>query len=96
MRLLFLGDIVGKTARISLAKNLLIIKEKLRNKARLLAFFWISGWRVTSELLHFGKSQAQTLATELLIKEMFVPQLSKSYNPKSLPDLEWHYFPIGL
>ena len=29
MRLLFLGDIVGKTARISLAENLLIIKEKL-------------------------------------------------------------------
>ncbi len=29
MRLLFLGDIVGKTARISIAENLLIIKEKL-------------------------------------------------------------------
>ena len=29
MRLLFLGDIVGKTARISIAENLLIIKKKL-------------------------------------------------------------------
>ncbi len=29
MRLLFLGDIVGKTARVSIAENLLIIKEKL-------------------------------------------------------------------
>ena len=28
MRLLFLGDIVGKTARISIAENLLIIKKK--------------------------------------------------------------------